>query len=72
MDTRRLKLQWTAGGWRAAEIVPKLSNNLDSAQSFISPNCRTAAELDEAIDALIADLEVLRAEGRRRFAQAAL
>ena len=67
MNTQ-LTLKWTEG-WNIASIVPTTGNELDEVRP-IATDCRTAAQLDGAIDALIADLESIRAEGRRRFAEA--
>lgn len=57
-----------------AHIVPKSDSrhnykniNLAADWPLLTPQCMSAAELDEQIDLMVKDLEKIRREGHKRF-----
>jgi prefoldin subunit 5 len=48
-------------------VAGKFSRN-DDPLTYITPDCASESDLDEAIEAIHKELKILRAEGHRKFA----
>ena len=73
MTTVRLDLHWTAPRSGdppfspIANITLKRHSTLHDGSIALTPDCMTEREVDECIESLIADLNAIRSEARRRF-----